>query len=507
MIPEPMHTLDHIRKSFNGATNRADRVEIGQFLTPVAIAKFMSSMFEPGTQRVRILDPGAGAGVLFAACVENLITKTERPQSIEVVAYETDSAILPYLEDTLMNCQSFCTSKGIEFHGTIKVEDFVSAALAEAEGSLFHAPSKPFTHVILNPPYKKINSQTALSKSLYLSGIEVANLYAIFVWLSMFLLEQGGQMVAITPRSFCNGPYFKKFRVAFLHIMSLERIHIFESRKKAFGDDNVLQENIIYHAVRGLQKPKSVTISVSEGLDLDNARTLVAPYTQVVYPGDRDMFIHLNIKEADVAPPEKVKYLTSSLNKLGLSVSTGRVVDFRAREHLKKTLRQGDVPLIYPCHFANGFINWPVESGKKANAITSNAETSNLLVEAGFYVLTKRFSSKEQQRRIMAAVFDPSRIDASYVGFENHLNYYHQNGRGLPADLAKGLALYLNSTIVDQHFRLFSGHTQVNATDLRKMPYPTRDQLTRIGASIGETMPDQEAIDSIIKKECSNLDK
>jgi len=502
-----MHTLDHIRKSFNGATSRADRSEIGQFLTPVAIARFMSSMFETGPQRVRILDPGAGTGVLFAACVETLISKCELPRSIEVVAYETDSAILPYLEDTLRTCQSLCTSKGIEFHGTIKTEDFISAALSEVNGSLFVAPGIRFTHAILNPPYKKINSQTAVSRKLYLSGIGVANQYAVFVWLSMFLLEQGGQMVAITPRSFCNGPYFKRFRAAFLRMMSLKRIHIFESRKKAFGDDNVLQENIIYHAARGLQKPESVFISVSEGLDFDRAVTSAVPYSQVVHPRDRDMFIRLDIKEADIVPSEQVKNFTSSLSKLGLNVSTGRVVDFRAREHLKQFPQQGDVPLIYPCHFANGFINWPAESGKKPNAISSNAETSNLLVEAGFYVLTKRFSSKEQQRRIMAAVYDSARINASYVGFENHLNYYHQNGRGLPADLAKGLALYLNSTMVDQYFRLFSGHTQVNATDLRKLPYPTQEQLTRLGASIGETMPDQETIDSIIEKECSNLDK
>ena len=73
MTIKPLHTLDHVRKSFNHATSRADRSEIGQFLTPVATARFMSSMFESGPQEVRILDPGAGAGVLFATCVETLI--------------------------------------------------------------------------------------------------------------------------------------------------------------------------------------------------------------------------------------------------------------------------------------------------------------------------------------------------------------------------------------------------------------------------------------------------
>ncbi len=501
MITESMHVLDHIRKSFNGRTSRADRSEIGQFLTPMAIAKFMSSLFEAGRGQVRILDPGAGAGVLFAACVEALISKKERPESIEVVAYETDRSILPYLEQTLASCRSSCESKEVEFHGTIKAEDFVSAALTETEASLLVRPGKQFTHAILNPPYKKINSQTAMSRRLYSSGIEVANLYAVFVWLSMLLLEKGGQMVAITPRSFCNGPYFKKFRANFLRRMNLRRIHIFESRKKAFGDDNVLQENIIYHAVREVGKQRSVLISVSEGLDFDKSRSSVVPDNQIVHPGDPDMFVCLDITDANVIMMEQPECFTSSLTELGLSVSTGRVVDFRAREYLKESAEQGDVPLIYPCHFVNGFISWPVGSGKKPNAIRSNRETSSLLVEAGFYVVIKRFSAKEQQKRIMAAVYDPGRIDAPYVGFENHVNYYHQRGRGLPGDLAKGLALYLNSTIVDKYFRLFSGHTQVNATDLRKMPYPKREQLTRLGGFVGKTMPDQQAIDAIIGKE------
>jgi len=502
-----VHTLDQVRKSFNSATNRTDRSQIGQFLTPAAIAQFMSSMFETGPRHVRILDPGAGAGVLFAACVETLVSQKDRPLSIEVVAYETDSTILPYLDETMKWSQSLCVSNGVVFHGIIRPEDFVSGAITETKESLFAVPGARFTHVILNPPYKKINSQTVMSRMLYSSDIEVANLYAVFVWLSMRLLEPGGQMVAITPRSFCNGPYFKKFRAAFLRMMSFKRIHLFESRKKAFGDDDVLQENIIYHAVRGLQKARSVTISASEGLDFDKARIRSVPYNRVVHPADRDMFIHLGIDDTDIGPAGRIKCLTSSLNKLSLGVSTGRVVDFRAREHLRESPEQETVPLIYPCHFLNGFINWPVESGKKPNAIASSSETSDLLVEAGFYVLTKRFSSKEQQRRIMAAIYDPTRIDAPLVGFENHLNYFHKQGKGLTADLAKGLAVYLNSTIVDQYFRLFSGHTQVNATDLRKMPYPTHEQLLRLGKYVRETMPDQETIDNIMEKECLNCEQ
>jgi hypothetical protein len=67
------------------------------------------------------------------------------------------------------------------------------------------------------------------------------------------------------------------------------------------------------------------------------------------------------------------------------------------------------------------------------------------------------------------------------LGFENHLNLFHENKRGLPEELAHGLAAYLNSTFVDENFRRFSGHTQVNATDLKLMRYPSRDVLIEFG--------------------------
>jgi len=321
-------------------------------------------MLEPGEQDVRILDPGAGAGVLFAACIETLVAQKNPPRSIEVVAYETDDMILPHPERTMKQCESICKVNGVTFNGIVKAEDFLLSAIAETSETLFDPQANPFTHVIMNPPYKKFNVKGETAKRLYASGIEVANLYAAFVWLSMRMLKQGGQIVAITPRSFCNGPYFKKFRLEFLKTLSLKRIHLFTSRNKAFGDDNVLQENIIYHAVLDGQKPKSVMISMSDAMDFSNELTLFVPYAQVVHPGDRDAFIHLGLDKDNLDIMEKIGSFVSSLGRLKLEVSTGRVVDFRAREYLRQRPQDGTVPLVYPCHFSDGFINWPVESGK-----------------------------------------------------------------------------------------------------------------------------------------------
>jgi len=499
---ESINPFDQVHQSFNAATSREERSLIGQFLTPVSIADFMASLFKSAKKDVRILDPGAGAGVLFSALISKLVAQIKRPSSIEVVAYETDKAILPLLRDAMARCSAICEQNKVPFTGIIKEEDFIVSAITETEESLFSKPVKRFTHAILNPPYKKINGVSETRVLLYSSGLEVANLYAAFVWLSIRMLEPGGQIVAITPRSFCNGPYFKKFREDFLRMLSLRRIHVFGARNKAFGDDNVLQENIIYHAVREDKKPQKVLISVSDNDDFDQSKQMRIAYDKVVQPGDRDAFIYLGFEEKASSALKQIQFFKTSLDELNLNVSTGRTVDFRAKEYLYPSIREGCVPLIYPCHFQDGFIHWPSKSGKKSNAIMSHPETADLLLKQGYYVLVKRFSSKEQKRRVMAAVYDPSKIDTPFVSFENHLNYYHRQGKGLPEKLAKGLALYLNSSVVDEYFRLFSGHTQVNATDLRKLPYPTQEQLLSLGNYLTDQMPLQQGLDNILQEEC-----
>lgn len=89
------------------------------------------------------------------------------------------------------------------------------------------------------------------------AGIETVNLYSGFMALALDLLKEGGELVAIIPRSFCNGPYYKAFREKILKDSSIQRIHVFDSRTDAFSDDGVLQENIIIHLIKGKNKAKS----------------------------------------------------------------------------------------------------------------------------------------------------------------------------------------------------------------------------------------------------------
>ncbi len=498
--------IENWRREAKSAIPAPERSAKGQFFTSLSIASFMASLFSVNRERLTILDPGAGTGMLSAACVMQLCSREKPPRSLEITAYESDSRLIEYLRKGFHLCAGFCEERGIEFRGDIIAKDFLKEAVAQVSLGLFRSPSRPFDLAILNPPYKKIKSQSETRQILNRAGIETGNLYSAFIWLSSRLLHENGELVAISPRSFCNGPYFKTFRRNFLAQMSLRRIHIFESRKFAFREDGVLQENIIFHAARNAKPPKKLLVSVSKGDDFVNPPRTV-DYADVVHPGDSDLFIHIPTDDMAKSALKGLSNLPATIEDLGISVSTGPVVDFRARKYLRAAPSANSAPLIHPCHFSEGFISWPKLAGKKANAIEISAETEALLVPSGYYVLVKRFSSKEERRRVVAALYDPQKVPASRIGFENHLNFFHSQSNGLPPNLAKGLALFLNSTIADRYFRQFSGHTQINAADLKKLRYPSRHDLIKIGTKMNDLFPSQAEVNMLVEELITNADK
>jgi adenine-specific DNA-methyltransferase len=478
---EPLlEQVEQFRKRANSEIEPSTRSNLGQFMTPGAVSQLVAGMLRAKHRRFRILDPGAGVGSLTAALIERLLSQKSRPTTIAVTAYEIDRRLAGYLKKTLNLCRKLCLDRGIQFEFTIRETDFIEASAAE-EGSLFDGADGTFNCVIMNPPYRKINSDSVTRRQLRKLGIETSNLYTAFMLLAARRLDPGGQFVSITPRSFCNGPYFRPFRRSFLRLIPIRRIHVFESRSDAFKDDAVLQENIILYGVRGNPAPKSVTVSSSSATGKIVSRQ-VAPGL-VVQPSDPDGVIHIPVGARADDATAAMSQFDSTLDDLELVVSTGRVVDFRARQYLRAEPADDTVPLVFPAHLQNGHVVWPNGRTRKPNAIVDSEETADLLIPSGFYVIVKRFSAKEEKKRVVAAIFDPREIAAPRVGFDNKTNYFHRFGAGIPEMLAKGLTVYLNSSVVDEYFRLFSGHTQVNAADLRRLPYPSSEQLCQLGAA------------------------
>lgn len=501
MEPSASELVELLRLDVSRRTTDRHKAALGQFLTPLPIARQMAAMFLAEKDVVRILDPGAGAGALFTACVAELANRENPPTRIEVDAFEIDPELSTLIDGAFHACHEECRANEIEFGGRLHVEDYLEAAVdALSRGLLSQDEARQFDCAVLNPPYFKIPSGSPARRLVERLSVPTSNMYTAFVAATVQWLAPGGEIVAITPRSFCNGSYFRPFREFFVSRMSLRRLHVFESRGVAFSDDAVLQENIIFHAVKDPAPPASVEISLSEGPDDAICSHHRVPFERVVRPRDPEKFIHILPDELSEKLTESFASFTSTLADLGLTVSTGRVVDFRARDHLHAQPAPGDAPLIYPLHMSEGGVRWPQSTSKKPNAIIDSTETEELLVPHGDYVLVKRFSSKEEKRRIVAAHFDSRLFSHPRIGIENHINYVHRNGHGIEPEIARGLTAYLNSTLVDCIFRQFSGHTQVNATDLRSLRYPSSDQLRAVARQLSGPWPSQDGLDELIQR-------
>lgn len=292
------HTfLDAVEETRCGVLKRLERRRralMGQFFTPAPLALFMAGMFEVRQPVLRVLDAGAGIGSLSAAFVADMRRRTHRPQAISLTAYEIDSRLIGHLQATLELCRTASLEAGIQFEFRVIEEDFLEAGARSLAGDLFTPRiEEPFDCAILNPPYRKIRSQSRERKLLRAIGLETSNLYTGFLGVAMKLLAPGGEIVAITPRSFCNGPYFEPFRHFFLKDMRFRRVHVFDARDRAFADDEVLQENIIFRAVKISDRSDDVVVSSSRDPGDFALRSRTIKHDDLVRPGDQQLIIHI----------------------------------------------------------------------------------------------------------------------------------------------------------------------------------------------------------------------
>jgi adenine-specific DNA-methyltransferase len=487
--------LDHVelrRRTVASQLSAKHRAAHGQFFTPRNAAVFLAGLLElSGSGTFRLLDPGAGVGSLSAAVAARVIA--ERPEiDLSITAFEVDAALIPHLEATLIECRDVAARQGTSMSFEVRHTSFIEYAT----GWLLETPAQ-FDAVIANPPYKKVNANAPERVAAEARGLRASNLYTIFCGLAADLLADRGQMSVIIPRSWANGPYHEPFRRFLLERVGLDFLHVYEKRGKVFAESEVLQENVVFHGTRGAVADE-VILSSSTGGD-DPRVERVVPIEEVIRPDDPHMFVRIPTDERATRIADQMADLPATLSDLGVKVSTGRVVDFRAREHLRPDPEAGSIPLVYPGHVRDGRVVWPTPGSKKPNALHRCGATDPLVLPNETFVLVKRFSSKEERRRVVAAVSQPGDLPGDEVGIENHLNVYHRANRGLPLLLAFGLSGYLNCTLVDDYVRSFSGHTQINATDLRQLRYPAADELVRFGGELSSraSWPEQAELDAL----------
>lgn len=454
----------------------------GQYFTPPQLAEFAADLVADGaTGTVRVLDPGAGTGTLGLALARALLERRE-VRRVELCCVESEPLACRELTAAV---SAASVALGRRLVASVLDRDFLE---------LRDATLPAFDVVIANPPYFKLSPKDP-------RGGDAPNVYARFMEAGAALLRDGGRLCFIVPRSYASGRYFRRFRRRFHAMMQLEHVHVFESRNAAFKADQVLQENVV---VRYVKRPRAaadrVTISVSRGLDDLDARRTFSCASQHLISTDDDAVLSLPTDLAQLELMQRMQALPHTLDSLGLQISTGPVVAFRAANHLTTTNHaRSTAPMLWLQHVRAGQIRWPLGAGFRKPEHIDRRAGAKLLVRAGNYVLLRRFSAKEDRRRLTAAPWLAADWNAPCLGLENHLNYIHRPAGALSVHEAHGLSALLNSRVLDDYFRITSGNTQVSATEIRALPLPSRRFIERLGRAAKRRGDVETMVDSLLE--------
>ncbi len=501
----PSQYAERLADSLSSRLPADDRKSHGVFFTPLAVADFMASLVAgPLGSHVAIVDPGAGLGILSCAACERIASRFPSVSSISIHAYETEETLKPRLEEVMAHATKYLSRRGISLAPEVRTTDFVlsHSEMLAADGQVlpFSQGNGGYDLAISNPPYFKLSATDERARAAKAVVHGQPNVYSLFMAAAASSLRERGQFIFITPRSFASGTYFRRFREWFFDLMLPEQVHLFVSRRQAFRRHDVLQENVIlaarrWTAWRAESCDRELSISSSYGLsDLAQATPRRAAIDSVLDPRDRGSVLRIPTSELDDAVSRLVQTWNGSFAEYGLEISTGPVVPFRAVALLDS---KGDVPgshypLLWMHHVSPMRIDWP-NGTRKQQFLKASQEAEGILLEDQNYVLLRRFSAKEERRRMVAAPLIAGTLKSPMLGLENHLNYIHRPGGALTEEEAWGLAALLSSSLLDIYIRTVSGNTQVNASDLRDVPLPDIEKILAIGRIV-RASPDPFAV-------------
>jgi len=462
---------------------KEERKSFGQFFTSKTTARFMASLFNiPQKDVISILDPGAGSGILSGALVEAINRRFIAVKEIVLTCYEINPDIIPILK---ANMDFLIRSSPVKLTVRLKRENYLLSQSDDFTGTFFSsADPQKYDMVISNPPYFKLPKDAPEAAAMPEVCYGAPNIYFLFASMSLFNLRDDGEMVYIIPRSWTSGAYFSRFRKYLLHYGKLTDIHIFTSRKKVFDNEDVLQETMIMKLRKTFASPLTVRITSSaDSNSFDLFTKMFVPYEVAV--SGKENYVYLITSKDEVDVLKTINAFKTPLPSLGLKMKTGLTVDFRNRSLLRNTNGAGTVPLFYSHHIHDGRINFPI--GKKYEYISN--ELPGLVQLNRNYLFVKRFTAKEERRRLQCAVYIANHYpEYAQISTQNKINFIDTiDGSEMTVELVCGLYIILNSTIYDVYYRMLNGSTQVNATEMNSIPIPARGILENLGKRLIES--------------------
>ncbi|WP_343742902.1 Eco57I restriction-modification methylase domain-containing protein [Herbaspirillum huttiense] len=456
------------------------RSQMGAYYTPPPlVARLLDQVEAAGFDMARgtAIDPACGGGAFLAPLALRMVAKdggaspewvlrrlAKRLKGLEIDCFAAwmtsvllEAAVLP-----------LCIAANRRMPDVVEVVD-----------SLRPCDHGEFDLVIGNPPYGRVTLDEPLRKHYARSLYGHANLYGLFTDLALRLVRPAGIVAYLTPTSFLGGQYFKALRELITDEATPFSIDFVADRDGVF--DDVLQETLLTTYVKSptINSPVSISTLVPEGLNAAVIERVGAVHVEK----DGGPWL-LPRTATDAAFLNTIANMPTRLSDIGYVVTTGQLVWNRHKEQLRSVAEPESLPLIWAESVTSSGFSFSADRRNHVPYIKVESNQPHLVTRHQT-ILVQRTTSKEQNRRLLAAVLPQEFID-QYGGavIENHLNLVHSPVGMTSKVTLKTIAALFNSKAADRAFRCISGSVAVSAYELNALPLPSLEQLTEIEKSI-----------------------
>ncbi|CAM4436215.1 class I SAM-dependent DNA methyltransferase [Klebsiella africana] len=459
------------------------RSDMGAYYTPPPLVSRLLDLSEQAGvdfSKASVIDPACGGGAFLAPVALRMLSK-EKGNSPEWIFRRLVKRLKGIEIDPFAAWMSAVLLESVLIKLCIETKRRLPADIIIVGDALTQENIGEFDLVIGNPPYGRVTLSPEMRSKFSRSLFGHANLYGLFTDLAArFVRPDTGVVAFLTPTSFLGGQYFTALRKLLTETMSPLAFDFVTDRDGVF--DDVLQETMLTVFKAGQHKQQTnVSLLIPKGLNKARVEKVGNVYIE---KGGKTWLLPRG--KQDINFLNRLRHMPTRLADLGYSVSTGQLVWNRFKDQLRKSKNAISYPLIWAESIT------PV--GFSFNAARKNhvpyvevRQKQEYLLTSKECVLVQRTTSKEQDKRILAALLPQNFIDISGgVVVENHINIVYPNGI-LNQISPEVISALLNSRVVDRAFRCISGSVAVSAFELNSIPLPALEQLSELQMLLNST--------------------
>ena len=449
------------------------RAEKGAYYTPPILVKRMLynlDCYGIDWEKNTILDPSCGGAAFLTIITRFIINKFNKIKSgkeiLEIIennifGYEIDP-FAAWISQVLLEIEVYdiYLETQIRLNKRILVKD-----------SLKLDYKRKFDIVIGNPPYGKLKLNSDLRNKFKDTIYGHPNMYGLFTEIAVNITKKNGFIAFVTPTSFLGGNYFKKLREYLSENAPLVSIDFIKDREGVFKD--VLQETALTIYKRADSNRDVVVSEIITDKYLDEIDVNDLGSFKIDIDSDKPWIIPRDKEKISIY--KNLNNKNRTLTNYGYKIKTGQLVWNRYKSQISYS-PEGAFPLIWAeSILRNG--SFEFKYSKRNHAPYFKVESGqDFLLTKRECIIVQRTTSKEQSKRIIAAVLPQEFID-EYGGVvvENHINVIEKTNESI-LDL-NTLCFLLNSLTVDHIFRCINGSVAVSAYEMNSIPLPQENEI------------------------------